>query len=658
VRISSIDTDANDSQWLIYRYSAFAKASALATSVVGSTDHQNPTKRAANSRPRLSLGRVLSQTPIVTTSPNSSQGPASRSVTPETPQPYPNISQPSASDTFSLPSVGTPPPPRSEFFMTPSPRQSHETFISSVEGPHDSFHPYANPELAPSHPEPMVSLRPLVSRPSVDTASLHGPSRGGSANENASPQNSPKADSRMARPRRPSAYGKEISSPISISGSSMFSRPSISSELDRDNGTKFSTAFPGWVDKPPSSPVALISLQEAQTMARERSRSVAVPAVSVGRTFFPEMAPIESSDPKPVKTRMRSVSATARPKQATLNVMSSQLPGPLDRRENEQATLRNLKHKRSGFMRGLFNGKDKEKSPPPPVPPLVHNHSWQSSQSLHPPKSFKPVERVPVPSYTETSLSDKSLPAASSTLTVADSKSFLATSGSFTSTLKSGSSVSNTKQRSPVPPSITIPSTSMTSSTIASAPNSGSTTSSLLPHSAPPDKTDFQALSLRPVSTVFSTYFTNQIMGLPAPPNRVPDLEPSPLTSPILSAGTHASDFPVTPGEEIQEKNSPTSTIQALQEQIVASRQAWQKHVWELEEQVQALKAELEELRVKGADDRDYCDVCGRGGFDTKPCPRPHVTGDAADMTGKQLQGKRPVIDRLNMDGPGRLSAS
>ncbi|THG99897.1 hypothetical protein EW026_g2530 [Hermanssonia centrifuga] len=45
--------------------------------------------------------------------------------------------------------------------------------------------------------------------------------------------------------------------------------------------------------------------------------------------------------------------------------------------------------------------------------------------------------------------------------------------------------------------------------------------------------------------------------------------------------------------------------IQALQEQIMTARRAWQQQLWELEGQVRDLKAEVEDLRSE--DTKPYC---------------------------------------------------
>lgn len=62
----------------------------------------------------------------------------------------------------------------------------------------------------------------------------------------------------------------------------------------------------------------------------------------------------------------------------------------------------------------------------------------------------------------------------------------------------------------------------------------------------------------------------------------------------------------------IGDSEDQSSVIQALQEQIVSARKAWQRHIWELEGQVRDLKAEVDDLRASG-NAKGYCQVCGRG---------------------------------------------
>ena len=60
------------------------------------------------------------------------------------------------------------------------------------------------------------------------------------------------------------------------------------------------------------------------------------------------------------------------------------------------------------------------------------------------------------------------------------------------------------------------------------------------------------------------------------------------------------------------------AVIQALHEQILSTRRAWQRQIWELEGQVRDLKAEVEELRAADARS-EYCAACGRGAIGRAP---------------------------------------
>lgn len=59
-------------------------------------------------------------------------------------------------------------------------------------------------------------------------------------------------------------------------------------------------------------------------------------------------------------------------------------------------------------------------------------------------------------------------------------------------------------------------------------------------------------------------------------------------------------------------QDDQSAVIQALQEQIMVARRAWQRQIWELEGQVRDLKAEVEEFR-SAENAREYCMACGRG---------------------------------------------
>lgn len=103
-----------------------------------------------------------------------------------------------------------------------------------------------------------------------------------------------------------------------------------------------------------------------------------------------------------------------------------------------------------------------------------------------------------------------------------------------------------------------------------------------------------------------------------------------------ISPGTGLS--PMTPASHgmadkasIVGSDDQASVIQALQDQIVSARKAWQQHIWELEGQVRDLKAEVEDLRVA-----DYCAHCGQG---RKHEERHHLNSNDATRKGS-------VVDR------------
>ena len=63
-------------------------------------------------------------------------------------------------------------------------------------------------------------------------------------------------------------------------------------------------------------------------------------------------------------------------------------------------------------------------------------------------------------------------------------------------------------------------------------------------------------------------------------------------------------------GSTVASSEDPASVIQALQNQIVSVRKAWQLEIWDLEGQVRDLKAQVEDMRTS---EKDYCGTCGRG---------------------------------------------
>jgi len=60
-------------------------------------------------------------------------------------------------------------------------------------------------------------------------------------------------------------------------------------------------------------------------------------------------------------------------------------------------------------------------------------------------------------------------------------------------------------------------------------------------------------------------------------------------------------------------EDDPYVIIQQLQEQIKATRKAWQHQIWELEGQVRDLRAEIDDMRIKETSG-ERCLLCGRDG--------------------------------------------
>ena len=147
--------------------------------------------------------------------------------------------------------------------------------------------------------------------------------------------------------------------------------------------------------------------------------------------------------------------------------------------------------------------------------------------------------------------------------------------------------------------------------------------------SAPPGRTDFVALSLRPVSTVFSSHFADHLLGagskIPSEPaldadsgtpttgtgsDGISPLSPD-FVSPRNTRGEISRPMYGTSAKSSSDDGQP-DVIRALQGQIFGAKEDWQRHVWELETQIRDLKAEIEEMRQAENSGR-YCDACGRG---------------------------------------------
>lgn len=439
-------------------------------------------------------------------------------------------------------------------------------------------------------------------------------------------------------------HGKDISPPITVLHSNDLN------SVQCDQSTNLPSFHPppvfegvsGW-NGYSSPPVTLISLQEAQ--ARERTRSATANAMvsSPSRVHettscvpFPEpddSASIASTETSATgnfkRARARSTSAGARAKGVLHSVVAASLHSKPDRRGSEpdvvNPSVQTLKHKKSGFMR-LFNGREREKgrdkgrSPPPPVPslngvysdyPHGGNEDRKSSLPIIPPR----LSSLSSDTGSRTALNNESDAEKELSLMLLSSPSLKRAPPSlYISTGASNHSPLCAEHR-PTDP--------------AQSPQSGKKT----PWRPPLGAIDFQTLKLRPMSTTFSSQFAD-IVAIPEV-EHTSDLE---LDTPTSTISSVAALSPFTPGSSrpSDDKSSPVEqslVIKALQEQMIAAKKASQRQIWELQGQVRDLQAEIEDLHAAD-EDKEYCEHCGRGG----PRKEPEASNAGTKKTG--------VVDR------------
>lgn len=431
--------------------------------------------------------------------------------------------------------------------------------------------------------------------------------------------------SSFSRDRLSSLQGRDISSPVSAHNISKDEQvlpvppPGV-------------VNLPGWTDRVTAPAFSLISLEEARAQRMHgssnhdaASQSSNGSAVSSSMTPFSNgehdttnIADVPSSGGTVSRTRGRTISAGAKAKNALQTIVGQKL----DRRGSEPAIFGNqpslnaqpnktLKHRKSGFMRLFNSGKTNEKDEPeaPPVPPLsdayaAHNQQHSRKATLH---------RIPVPSISPSMFETSPVHD-----TISSGDSSTSVSASLNPRRTPPSLHINTLSRGLVPQGAASARGGDEFHRTRTLPGSSSETPWQIesqPQSAPANVSQFPSLKLRPVSTLFSTHFADHIVSDPQP-NYETDLDtprsssPTGLVSPVTPASYSRSSNEQPSKPSISGDSS--SLVQALQEQIISAKKAWQQHIWELEGQVRDLKAEVEELKTSGKDNT-FCSTCGRG---------------------------------------------
>ncbi|KAI0348414.1 hypothetical protein BDW22DRAFT_1424592 [Trametopsis cervina] len=592
---------------------ALAQASMSSTSLALSPSPQS------SLRDKLSLPRFRSRTP----SNNLQQRPDLSDFRPHhSNYSQSNVSRVQASSpvepefyrTDSRPSFSDPPSPR-----TPLNQQEYH------------HHPYANPDLVPNvpreafpsqrleelhslaHPEPHSPGLPrsestVTVTESGTLTSMSVMSQTRSNNSLLTPDSSTFSINRVQGEFSPTArsFAKGISAPIPLDtpqrSSYESNRPGTS---QRDQGYQMPMA--GWQESPHNN-IKLISLEEAQAQARERSRSATANGTTASASPSPNSSrTMEGSTSQSAWTRMRSQSGSGPKMKSFASASTVDLhnmpPGP-----GEGKTV---VRKKSGFMR-LFNGKEKMPSSPPPVPSISVDILASPTPSTMPARTRKQSQhRVPVPSITPSVLAGSESGSSGrasdedNTVTLPQSPPLRERQLSARRNVPGLSIVTNH----------TASGMSLKSPIEARTPLTAQTAVSEMSSNNP----NFVApLSIRPVSTMFGPEFAARISS-PEPESSRPGLARDSGT-PTTTASVISPRSPPIPyhldrrpsDDKVVQVEDQSSVIQALQEQIVTARRAWQQQIWELEGQVRDLKAEVDELRAV-EHDSEYCTSCGRG---------------------------------------------
>ncbi|KAG5647610.1 hypothetical protein DXG03_008963 [Asterophora parasitica] len=492
----------------------------------------------------------------------------------------------------------------------------------------NDFHPYANPDLVISFSDDpsQQAVHPGVSRSDSIATVTDNTAHSSLTRIGTTATLAPVTSASLVghRNRISTVQGKEISSPIAVlplSTSSNF-QSNKDHALMQQRGVD---NLPGWSDRGSSKPVVLISLEEAR---EQRMRSATIqPAIhsststSSGNSFPDAGYDLDSrahsvDHALPSRARARSISAGAKAKSALQTIVGGQ--SRAERNDPEACPGKTLKHKKSGFMRFLNGGRGQEKDErdqPPPVPPLSDAYATLNTQQAAHKASKITTHRIPVPELSP-SLLESSLPQEES----APSLEPLVPRRLSPSPKRPlpPLSINTQSQHSDraVHPASAVDDPGFQTRTMPSydAPELPwlNTTAS---HSAPANVSEFPALKLRPVSTIFSAQFGDHIVTKDRPS----------LETDIGTPGSSTNVFsPMTPGSSTRSssENKPafmtpisedqSSVISALQDQILNAKLAWQRQIWELEGQVRDLKSEIDDMR-KADKDKGYCNSCGRG---------------------------------------------
>ncbi|KAH9837062.1 uncharacterized protein C8Q71DRAFT_584047 [Rhodofomes roseus] len=630
---------------------ALAQASMSSTSLAVSSPQ--PTLRD-----KLSLSRLRPRTP-------SSAHPTTLDPIDTRPSPFPTQSPASPMSRYVHTASPTPISPLESSFDQPTSRSPTPSSYGEY------THPYANPDLVRrtyDKPKSISSPKSIIQPPLPSPTSLVNRSDS-NATLTESTANSSMFQSRSnttvlltpvtslssveAGPKDLSPLnprGKGISGPVlvnkpsfsslsvmnGIGGGAPHAQGPASPRMKPNDKLVNNSAFMGFGESPAGSSIKLISLEQAQAQARERARSATTnPVISSDYTAPKSQATSfdQEFEAQASGSRTRSASTGGRAR-----TESSQRP-PLPGHTPSQGSVpqRSVQRKKSGFMR-LFNGKEKERgmySPPPPVPALASDVASISSQSQYQSGTRQrkgSTHRVPVPSLSPSLLDGDAATGGSRSSSESHNGSPTSKESLVSRERQLGSrrnarglsiNTSGHPSKLSAPQSAMSEKTSSHGHTITITPTASDSFSSvaagtLPPSSAPPGSSDFVGLSLRPVSTLFSNNFGEQLVS--------PVTMDSDMGTPTTAAtaiSPLSTEFPLQlqgyAGLQEDGKSAPmisqddqSSMVDALQDQILVARRAWQRQIWELEGQVRDLKAEVEELRMT-ENSAPYCSACGRG---------------------------------------------